>query len=57
MYGLPGQSNELEVLDILLRRRSLRWQQQFRQQSPFAVPDRTGAGRPAASIVVNRGHS
>lgn len=46
----PLNPSAMEVRSIL-RRRSLRWQQQFRQKSPFAVPDQTGAGRPACSIV------
>lgn len=50
----PLRPRALEVLDILLRRRSLRWQQQFRQKSPLADPDRGGAGRPAGFIVANR---
>lgn len=51
----PLRPRAMEVLDILLRRRSLRWQQQFRQKSPFAVADPAGAGRPAGPIVAIQG--
>ena len=47
----------MEVLDILLRRRSLGWKQQIWQKRGIPGLDLTGAGRPADSIVANGGRS